>query len=112
MCLILYKCIEFVLLKTFLLDIIEEYFIKSKRSKMKKLTDFIVDHCFIVLFIVVLIAGASAFIAKNVKINHDIMEYMPESSETSQGLKVMDEEFKDVTTSGYMMMFENLAEEN
>ncbi len=78
---------------------------------MKKLTDFIVDHCFIVLFVVVLIAGTSAFVAQNVKINHDIMEYMPESSETSQGLRVMDEEFKDVTTSGYMMMFENLAEE-
>ena len=75
---------------------------------MKKLTDFIVNHCYLVLAVMVTIAGFSVFLSQNVKINHDIMKYMPESSETSQGKKIMDEEFGDVTTSNYTIMFENL----
>ncbi len=74
----------------------------------KKITDFIVNHCFVVLAIMILVAGLSAVVSKNVKINHDIMKYMPESSETSQGKKIMDEEFGDVATSNYTIMFENL----
>ena len=74
----------------------------------KKITDFIVNHCYIVLALMVGIAGFSAFISQNVKINHDIMKYMPESSETTQGKKIMDEEFGDVATSNYTIMFENL----
>ena len=75
---------------------------------MKKLTDFIVNHCYLVLAIMVAIAGLSAFLSQNVKINHDIMKYMPESSETARGKKIMDEEFADVATSNYTIMFENL----
>jgi len=78
---------------------------------MKKLTDFIVNHCYVVLAVMVALAGLSAFISQNVKINHDIMQYMPDSSETRQGLDVMEDEFAEVTTSNYMIMFENLAEE-
>ncbi|MDO4967573.1 MAG: MMPL family transporter [Candidatus Saccharibacteria bacterium] len=78
---------------------------------MKKLTDFIAEHSKVVLLAMVLIAGLSAFISQNVKINHDIMQYMPESSETSQGLDIMEEEFSEVTTSNYTVMFENLPEE-
>ena len=54
---------------------------------MKKVTDFIVNHCYLVLLIMVIIAGLSIFVSQNVKINHDIMKYMPESSETAQGKK-------------------------
>lgn len=78
---------------------------------MKKLTDFIVNHCYVVLAIMVALAGLSAFISQNVKVNHDIMQYMPDSSETRQGLDVMEDEFAEVATSNYMIMFENLAEE-
>ncbi|MBR1875017.1 MMPL family transporter [Candidatus Saccharibacteria bacterium] len=78
---------------------------------MKKLTDFIVNHCYVVLAVMVALAGLSAFISQNVKVNHDIMQYMPDSSETRQGLDVMEDEFAEVTTSNYMIMFENLAEE-
>ncbi len=75
---------------------------------MRKFTDFIVNHCFVVLAVMVGLAGLSAFVSQNVKINHDIMKYMPESSETTQGKKIMDEEFGDVATSNYTIMFENL----
>jgi predicted RND superfamily exporter protein len=75
---------------------------------MRKITDYIVDHCYIVLAVMVALAGLSAVVSQKVKINHDIMKYMPESSETAQGKKIMDEEFKDVTTSNYTIMFENL----
>ena len=74
----------------------------------KKITDFIVNHCYVVLAVMVGIAGLSAIVSQNVKINHDIMKYMPESSETTQGKKIMDEEFGDVATSNYTIMFENL----
>ena len=74
----------------------------------KKITDFIVNHCYIILAIMVGIAGLSAVVSQNVKINHDIMKYMPESSETTRGKKVMDDEFGDVATSNYTIMFENL----
>ena len=77
---------------------------------MKKITDFIVEHCYAVLVVMVALAGLSAFVSQNVNINHDIMKYMPESSETSQGKKIMDEEFGDVATSNYTIMFENLDE--
>ena len=76
----------------------------------KKITDFIVNHAYLILAIMVGIAGLSAVVSQNVKINHDIMKYMPESSETSQGKKIMDEEFGDVATSNYTIMFENLAD--
>ena len=75
---------------------------------MKKITNFIVDHCYIVLVVMIVIAGLCTVISKNVKINHDIMKYMPESSETSQGLAIMDQEFSDVKTSNYTIMFEDL----
>ena len=75
---------------------------------MKRITNFIVDHCLVVLAIMVGLAGVSAFVSQNVKINHDIMKYMPESSETTMGKKIMDEEFGDVATSNYVVMFENL----
>ena len=75
---------------------------------MKKITNFIVNHSFVVLIVMVAIAGLSAFVSQNVKINHDIMKYMPESSETATGKKIMDEEFGDVATSNYTIMFENL----
>ena len=74
----------------------------------KKITDFIVNHCYIILAVMVGIAGLSAVVSQNVKINHDIMKYMPESSETTRGKKVMDDEFGDVATSNYTIMFENL----
>ena len=56
----------------------------------KKITDFIVNHCYVVLAVMVGIAGLSAIVSQNVKINHDIMKYMPESSETTQGKNIMD----------------------
>ncbi len=77
----------------------------------KRITDFIVKHAYIILVAMVALAGISFYVSKNVKINHDIMKYMPESSETSQGKKIMDEEFGDVATSNYTIMFENLGDE-
>src|SRR5574344_156923 len=75
---------------------------------LKGITDFIVNHAYVVLAVMLVIAGVSAYAATKVKINHDIMQYMPENSETSQGLDIMDDEFSEVNTSNYLIMFENL----
>lgn len=78
---------------------------------MRKITDFIVDHCYVILAIMIGLACLSGFASTKVKINHNILKYMPDSSETSKGYDVMDDEFKDVATSNYTIMFENLADD-
>ncbi len=78
---------------------------------MRKITDFIINkrHFILVLFIVLTII--SAILSSNVKINHDIAKYMPDTSETRIGMDIMEEEFSDTETSTLNLMFENLEDE-
>ena len=78
---------------------------------LRKITDFITKYCYIVFLVVLALAGGCALLSTRVKINHDIYSYMPEDSETSQGLKIMDDEFHYSDTSSYKMMFEDLKPE-
>lgn len=75
---------------------------------VKRIADFVTKYCYIVFVIFLMLAGLCAFLATKVKINHDIYSYMPESSETSQGLNIMKDEFDYGSTSTWQMMFENL----
>ena len=65
-------------------------------------------YCYVVFGIFLALAALCAFLSTKVKINHDIYSYMPESSETSQGLSIMKDEFDYGSTSSWQMMFENL----
>ena len=78
---------------------------------VRRIADFVTKYCFIVFGIFLVLAAFSAFLFIKVKINHDIYSYMPESSETSQGLKTMKDEFDYGSTSTWQMMFENLSDE-
>ncbi len=78
---------------------------------VRRIADFVTKYCFIVFGIFLVLAAFSAFLSTKVKINHDIYSYMPESSETSQGLKTMKDEFNYGSTSTWQMMFEDLSDD-
>lgn len=78
---------------------------------MKKVTDFIIEKRNIFLILFVLLAGISLYLSKNVRINEDIMEYLPKSSETKIGNDIMSKEFSKQETSILNVMFKNLSEE-
>ena len=77
---------------------------------VRRIADFVTKYCYVVFGIFLALAGLCAFLSTKVKINHDIYSYMPESSETSQGLSVMKDEFDYGSTSSWQMMFEDLDE--
>ncbi len=76
---------------------------------MRKITDFIINkrHFILILFIVLTII--SAILSTKVKINYDIAEYLPDTSETRIGMDIMEEEFSETETSTLNLMFENLS---
>lgn len=76
---------------------------EESESFMYKLATFIVDkrNLFFLLFIFALIF---CFFAKNwVKVENDITTYLPEETETRQGLTLMDEEFVTYGTASVML---------
>lgn len=78
---------------------------------MRKVTDFIVNHCYIIFICILVLTGICGFLATKVNINKDIYSYMPTDSETSLGLAIMDEEFDYSSTSSYEMMITDVPEE-
>ena len=71
---------------------------------MRKITDFIVNHCYVIFIVFLVLTGICGLLATKVKVNKDIYSYLPADSETSQGLKIMDDEFGYSDTSSYEMM--------
>ena len=84
---------------------------KKGRVLLRKITDFIINkrHFILILFIVLTII--SAVLSSKVKINYDIAEYLPSTSETRIGMDIMEEEFSDTETSTLNLMFEDLPNE-
>ena len=71
---------------------------------MRKVTDFIVNHCYVIFIVFLVLTGICGILATKVKINKDIYSYMPADSETSLGLSIMNDEFDYDATSSYEMM--------
>ncbi len=78
---------------------------------MKKVTNFIVDKRYFILVLFIALTIVSAIFSKNVKINHDIAKYLPDTSETRIGMNIMEKEFEGKETSTLNIMFENLSKE-
>lgn len=78
---------------------------------MKRITDFIVQRRNIILVIFVMLAGISAVVMGQVKINHDMAEYLPETSSVRIGMDAMTEEFGENETSNLTVMLKDLSEE-
>ena len=51
------------------------------------------------------------FLETKVKVNYDMAEYLPKTSETRKGMDIMEEEFKDYPSSSLNIMFQGLKEE-
>lgn len=81
---------------------------KAKKAKSRKgflvvLGDFITDHRY---FFLILFLGLSVFCffnINNVSINDSIVSYLPEDTETKQGLDIMDAEFGSLNTMRLMV---------
>ncbi len=75
---------------------------------MKKITNFLVEKRYIILVLVLIMAGASAILASKVHINRDISKYLPKTSEVRIGMDKMEEYF-DTSTSSLNVMFKDLS---
>ncbi len=78
---------------------------------MRRITDFIVEHCYIIFVVFLVLTAICGFLATKVNINKDIYTYMPEDSETSLGLTIMNDEFDYDKTSNYEMMLTDVPED-
>ena len=78
---------------------------------MRKITDFIVNHCYIIFGVFLVLVAICAVLSTHVKINKDIYSYMPANSETSLGLGIMNDEFNYDSTSSYEMMLTDVPED-
>lgn len=78
---------------------------------MRKVTDFIVNHCYVIFVSILVLTAICGFLATKVNINKDIYSYMPADSETSLGLAIMDDEFDYSSTSSYEMMLTDVPED-
>lgn len=82
---------------------------------MKKIKNsiinFIVEKRYYILVTFTILSMFSLFLSTKVTINHDISLYLPESSETKIGKKIMDESFSS-KESTLNVMFKGLHDEN
>lgn len=78
---------------------------------LRKLTDFIVEKRNYILVLMIILTGVAGFLSTKVKINYDMMEYLPEDSDTRRGLDIMTEEFGEEKTSRLTVTMANLSDE-
>lgn len=78
---------------------------------MRKITDFITDHCYAIFAVFLVITGICAVLSTKVTINKNIYSYMPVDSETSMALDIMNDEFDYDQTSSYEMMLTDVPDD-
>ena len=81
---------------------------EGKGGFLKKLTDGIVKHHKAVLIVMLALAAACVVLMSHVNVNKDLTKYMPEGSETSEGLTIMYSEFDESLAMPLTVMVENL----
>ena len=77
---------------------------------MRKIVNFIVEKRILMLILFNIFAIICVVLTSKVNINYDISEYLPETSKVKQGLDIMENEFKE-DTSSFNLMFKELQEE-
>lgn len=78
---------------------------------MRKITDFITDHCYAIFAVFLILTGICGILSTKVHINKNIYSYMPVDSETSMALDIMNNEFDYDQTSSYEMMLTDVPED-
>ena len=79
---------------------------------MEKAAHVLVKHRRALCVVVVALALASAFLIPSVRINRDMAEYLPDSSQMSVGLEVSEAEFPDDDEGSVRVMFTDLPEQD
>ena len=77
---------------------------------MKKAAAFLVEKRLVLFCLFLALAAASLFLAGQVRINHDLSEYLPADSHMKQGLALMEQEFGKTASSRLRVMLPGLAE--
>ena len=77
---------------------------------MRKITDFVVNKRYFILVLFVILTIISGIFSRKVKINYDIAEYLPDTSETRIGMDIMEKEFSGTETSTLNLMFKDLPD--
>ena len=78
---------------------------------MRKISDFIVNHCYVIFGVFLVFVAICAVLSTHVNINKDIYSYMPSDSETTLGLNIMNDEFSYDSTSAYEMMLTDVPDD-
>ena len=78
---------------------------------MRKVSDFIVNHCYVIFGVFLVLVVICGLLSTQVKINKDIYSYMPADSETTLGLNIMNDEFNYDSTSAYEMMLTDVPDD-
>ncbi len=77
---------------------------------MRKITDFVVNKRYFILVLFVILTIISGIFSRKVKINYDIAEYLPDTSETRIGMDIIEKEFAGTETSTLNLMFKDLPD--
>lgn len=77
---------------------------------MKKIAEIIVNKKIYFLVVIGIIMGISIYLMPKVNVNYDIADYLPEDSDTTQGIKILQNEF---TFNGTLqIVIENITKED
>lgn len=74
----------------------------KKRTLIEKIAAFIVDKRKVIYFVYAVFIILSLFTSKWVSVNNILTDYLPEDSETRQGIKIMESEFTTYATGRIM----------
>ena len=89
-------------------ELLSEPELEEKGDFLKKITDGIVKHHKAVLAVMLALAAVCVVLMTRVNVNKDLTKYMPESSETSQGLNIMYTEYESSLAMPLSVMVEGL----
>ncbi len=78
---------------------------------MKKITDFIINKRYFILFLFGVLSIVSIHFSKQVKVNYDLAQYLPDTSETRIGMDIMEEAIDAPESSFLNLMLKNLKTE-
>ena len=75
---------------------------------MKKITDFIINKRYFVLALFLVLSIVSIHFSKQVKVNYDMAEYLPDTSETRIGMDIMENNIDAPESSSFNLMLKGL----
>ena len=81
----------------------KEMYTKKKDNFMKQIATFIVDKRSLFCLLVIIGIIFSAFSISWVKVENDLTAFLPENSETKQGVEIMEDQFVTLGTAQVMV---------